>query len=203
MHPCVLMAVLASLVFIPEISAQISIDVNIAPTPGQNTPTLDLNTLNQQGLNGISGVVPGTVDTQLVVQQCGKGTYSLNQECIPCSAGTSSQAVGASDPATCVPCGTGAYAPQQSSVCTNCVVNTFSVTPMAASVSSCLACPPHTTSGVKSDSVEDCICNPGYFLSDNILSVSNGLTYDYIPPGVSDSLAFLSAVSIDVPSVNC
>ena len=190
--------------------AQIAVDVQISANGLGQPPTLDLNNLNQQGVNGISGVVPGTVDTILVAEQCGQGTFSGieaetgSQVCIPCPAGTASPVFGASDPSTCHPCSTGAYAALQSSACTNCNANTFSVTPMASSVGSCLACPPHTTSNSVSDSVEDCVCNPGYFLSDNVISIANGLTYDYIPPGISDSLQFKSAVSIDVVHViNC
>lgn len=199
------------LLLIPSPSnAQISVDVQIVSTGQNQPPALDLNTLNQQGVNGISGLVPGTVDTVLVAEQCGQGTYSGvdastgSQVCVACPSGTSSAVVGASDPSTCLPCSTGAYAALQSSACTNCNANTFSVTPMASSVSACLTCPPHTTSNAVSNSVEDCVCNPGYFLSDNVISIANSLTYDYIPPGISDSLQFKSAVSIDVVHViNC
>ncbi len=188
--------------------AQVAVEIEINAN-GDQPPTLDLNTLNQQGVNGISGLVPGTVDTILVAEQCGQGTYSGidetgSQVCVPCQAGTASAVSGASDPSTCIPCTTGAYAALQSSACSNCNANTFSVTPMAATAGACLTCPPHTTSNAVSDSVEDCVCNSGFFLSDNIISVANSLTYDYIPPGISDSLQFKSAVSIDVVHViNC
>lgn len=182
---------------------QVAINVEILPGPNQPSPTIDATKLSQQGVSGIAQVITGTVDTHLVAQQCGPGTYSSNQICVPCPNGTASAARGASDPSTCVPCPTGAYAIAGSSVCTDCVLNTFSVTPLASNKGVCIQCPPYTTSPVESDHVEDCVCNSGYFLSNNVISASNQLLYDTIPQVVSNLLNFQSASAIDVPHVTC
>jgi hypothetical protein len=83
------------------------------------------------------------------------------------------------------------------------VPNTFSVVPLAPDVTVCQPCPLYTSSSAESDNVDQCVCNSGYFLSDNILSVSNGLTYDAVSQGIANTLAFSSLVSIDVPHVAC
>ena len=194
-----------------SVNAQITVNVQISPDPNNLNappPVLDLNTLvtggNQQGLTGFQGVSSGTVDVQLVAQMCGPGTYSqLSGSCLPCPAGTASAASGASDPSTCIPCPTGAYASAGSSVCVDCRPNTFSVVPLAPDITVCQACPVQSSSNAESDNVDQCVCNSGFFLSDNILSVSNGLTYDDVSQGISNTLAFSSLVSIDVAHVTC
>lgn len=194
-----------------SVNAQITVNVQILPDPTKldaPPPVLDLNTLvsdgSKQGLTGFQGVNSGTVDVQLYAQMCGPGTYSQpSGSCLPCPPGTASAASGASDPSTCIPCPTGAYAAAGSSVCTDCMPNTFSVVPLAPDISVCQACPPQSSSNAESDNVDQCVCNSGYFLSDNILSVSNGLTYDDVSQGIANTLAFSSLVSIDVPHVTC
>ena len=194
-----------------SVNAQITVNVQISPDPNNLNappPVLDLNTLvsggNQQGLTGFQGVSSGTVDVQLVAQMCGPGTYSqLSGSCLQCPAGTASAASGASDPSTCIPCPTGAYASAGSSVCVDCRPNTFSVVPLAPDITVCQACPVQSSSNAESDNVDQCVCNSGFFLSDNILSVSNGLTYDAVSQGIANTLAFSSLVSIDVPHVTC
>jgi hypothetical protein len=194
-----------------SINAQITVDVQILPDPNNINsppPVLNLDTLvsngGSQGLTGFQGVNAGTVDVQLYAQMCAPGTYSqLSGACIPCPAGTASATNGASDPSTCIPCPTGAYASAGSSVCTDCRPNTFSVVPLAPDITVCQTCPIYTSSNAESDNVDQCVCNSGYFLSDNILSVSNGLTYDAVSQGIANTLAFSSLVSIDVAHVTC
>lgn len=203
---CLLLLLLSTSLYysaLAQVTGQVGINVQILPGPNQPAPTIDANTLSQQGVSGVAQVITGTVDTQLVAQQCGRGTYSSNQKCVPCPNGTASTALGASDPSTCVPCPTGSYAIAGSSVCTDCTANTFSVTPLAATNGACLQCPPYTTSVSQSDSVQDCVCNSGYFLSNNVISATNQLLYDSIPAVVSDLLAFRGASPIDVPHVTC
>ena len=209
MSPEQILRALVLMLAASSINAQITVNVQILPSdPSAPPPVLDLSTLVNSGgaqvLTGFPGVNSGTVDVQLYAQMCTPGTYSQQSgSCIPCPAGTASSASGASDPSTCIPCPTGSYAAAGSSVCIDCVANTFSVIPLAPDITVCQACPPQTTSGVVSDNVDQCICNSGYFLSDNILSVSNGLTYDAVSQGVANTLAFISLVSIDVPHVTC
>jgi hypothetical protein len=200
---CCLLACLLPHSTVSQATGQVAIDVQILPGPNEPAPIIDANAIAQQGVSGVSQVITGTVDTQLVAQQCGQGTYSSNQKCVPCPNGTASAALGASDPSTCVPCPTGSYALAGSSVCTDCTANTFSVTPLASNQGVCLQCPPYTTSAIRSDNVERCTCNSGYFLSNNIISATNQLLYDTIPAVVSDLLAFRGASPIDVPHITC
>jgi len=207
--PSVTLALL--IIMAHSVNAQITVNVQIAPdptNPSNPPPVLNLDTLvsdgSKQGLTGFQGVNAGTVDVQLYAQMCTPGTYSQpSGSCVPCPAGTASAANGASDPSTCIPCPTGAYASAGSSACTDCVPNTFSVVPLAPDITVCQSCPLYTASNAESDNVEQCVCNSGYFLSNNILSVSNGLTYDSVSQGVANTLAFSSLVSIDVPHVTC
>lgn len=188
-------------------AAQLQIDVQIA-NPSGGTITLDPNALNSQASSqGVAGAfvnVQTDTVTQLVAQQCQPGTFSqtttvngvTTQTCVNCAAGTASTAIGASDASTCVPCTTGAFAIERSSVCTDCAANTFSVTPAGPSPSVCLQCPPYTTSPVHSNSVDNCICNAGYFQSDNVLKA---FPYAAVPI----SLGFEGAAGIDFSHVLC
>ena len=183
---------------------QITVDFKILPSTDQNV-TIDPSTLSnyikQSGsviqFSGISQ----TVDTLLSAQQCPTGTFSSvtstgAQTCQKCPAGTASPVLGASSIATCIPCSTGSFSLEQASVCTDCTVNTFSVTPAAPSQTYCMKCPQNTTSPVHSSAVEMCVCNPGFFLSDNVM---NAYPYDAVPI----TMPLTGIVSINVPHVSC
>ena len=178
---------------------------------GQTIPSLSMDAINQaaaaQQIQGIQGVQPQTVETELTVEQCPTGTYSsaqqigdiVTQVCVHCPAGTASTTAGASDPSACVLCPTGSYAAMGASTCTKCPANTFSVTPQAADASTCIACPANTTSLAGADAVEKCICNPTFFPSYNILSAQNNLNYDT----TATTLSFAGALPINFAHVSC
>ena len=188
--------------------AQIAVQVQILPDPTKPPVSLDPSALSaiaaNQGIAGFSGVLSQTVDTQLVAEQCPPGTYSAlqtvnqvaTQVCVSCPAGTASSVSGASDPSTCVACVTGAYALVGASACTDCPANTFSVTPQAPGPAACIACPRNTTSPARSDSVDKCVCNNGFFTSQNVLSA---LPYDAVPL----SLPFVNAAPINYAHATC
>ena len=198
----ILMCIAVSL-FVQSNAQQLVIQVNISSPNGANT-TIDQGKLNSvassQGAGAIIASVSQSVDTQLTAQQCQQGTYSQTvnsaQTCVNCAAGTASSAVGASDSSTCVPCTTGSFSLEKSATCTDCGVNTFSVTPAGPSPSVCLQCPPYTTSPTHSSSVDSCVCNAGFFQSDNVLKA---FPYDYVPI----SIDFSGAFSINFPHVSC
>ncbi|KAJ1466224.1 hypothetical protein T484DRAFT_1579450, partial [Baffinella frigidus] len=76
---------------------------------------------------------------------CPVGTYkdALGVgECILCDAGTANNNVGSTSPAACVQCG----------------VNTWS----SDSAAVCMDCTPNSVSPVRSTSIGDCLCNPGF-----------------------------------------
>jgi hypothetical protein len=179
------------------------IQVNWSILPPANQPTIDLSNLGQaaaaQGATGIVSVQK-TVEEQLSATQCQRGTYSqksgTSQICVPCPAGTASAATGASDPSTCVPCPTGAYSSQGASACTDCVADTFSVTVRATNPGVCRQCPPDSTSPARSSNVDMCICDPGNFLSDNVM---RAFPYDAVPVEMS----LVGATGIDIPHVTC
>ena len=187
---------------------QIQVDVNIIPSASNPDGKVNTTTLTQiaasQGATGFVGVIQQTVDTQLQAEQCPTGTFSsintvngiVTQTCTPCAAGTASSVRGASDSSTCIPCSTGSFSLTQASVCIDCAANTFSVTPAAPSPSSCLQCPPSTTSPSHSSAVEMCVCDAGYFISDNVL---NTFPYNAIPITVP----FIGASSINLAHVTC
>jgi hypothetical protein len=183
---------------------QVSVDFQILPNNGQNV-TIDDKTLsnyNQQSGSVIQfSSFSQTVETQLSALQCPTGTYSSitpsgGQTCQKCPAGTASPLLGASNVASCAPCSTGSFSLEQASVCTDCTVNTFSVTPSAPSVSYCMKCPTNTTSPTHSSAVEMCVCNPGFFLSDNVMLA---IPYDSVPI----SMPLTGIVNTNVPHVSC
>ena len=183
---------------------QVSVDFQILPNSGQNV-TIDDKTLSnyiQQSGSVIQfSSFSQTVETQLSALQCPTGTYSSTtasggQTCQKCPAGTASPYLGASNAASCAPCSTGSFSLEQASVCTDCTLNTFSVTPSAPSISYCMKCPSNTTSPVHSSAVEMCVCNPGFFVSDNVMLT---LPYDAVPI----SMPLTGIVNTNVPHVSC
>jgi len=188
---------------VPFASAQLNIQVSIA---GGAQPTIDANSLsNAVSTQGLAGKFQGTItqssDTILVVDKCSVGTYSSytkiatqSSVCVNCTAGTASNVEGASTPMTCAACNAGSFSGSGAANCTDCPKNTFSTTYMATRLNDCLACPPHSTSPAHSDHVEACVCDDGYFQSNNILTAFDA---------VLASLAFIGMVSIDIPHLVC
>lgn len=184
-------------------SADLNIQVSIA---GGAQPTIDANTLSNAVSNqGLAGKFQGTItqssDTVLVVDKCSVGTYSSytgttsqSSVCVNCTAGTASNVDGASTPMTCAACNAGSFSGSGSALCIDCPRNTFSTTYMATKLGDCLACPLHSTSPVHSDHVGACVCDDGYFQSDNVLTAFDA---------VLASLAFVGMVSIDIPHLVC
>jgi hypothetical protein len=183
---------------------QITVDFKILPGPDQNV-TIDPNTLanyvKQSGSVIQFSGMSQKVDTFLSAQQCPTGTFSAvtptgAQTCEKCPAGTASPTLGASSIAACIPCSTGTFSLEQASVCTDCTVNTFSVTPAAPSREFCMRCPTNTTSPVRSSAIEMCVCDPGFFLSDNLM---HAYPYDAVPI----TMPLTGIMSINVPHVSC
>jgi hypothetical protein len=179
----------------PDALGQLNIDVKIE---GTDSTEINTQTLSSQLASG--GLSQGTVTTDsssvLIVQQCPKGTYGAKDggSCIDCPAGTASPVDGAANPMTCTACNTGSFSGAASSACTECPANTFSTTYMASQRSQCLVCPPRSTSPPHSNQVEDCVCDSGHFMSDNIFTPFDSIT---------SSLGFEGALSINIPHVFC
>jgi hypothetical protein len=190
-----------------SLGQQIGLDVQIVNSDGSQI-SLDTDSLNtaasSQGAAGSFVNVDSSPETQLSALQCQQGTFSqkiisngiTTQTCVSCSAGTASAAVGASDASTCAPCTTGSFAIEKAATCTDCASNTFSITPAGPSPSVCLQCPPHTTSPTHSNSVDNCVCDAGYFQSDNVLKA---FPYAAVPI----SLGFEGTIGINFPHVQC
>jgi hypothetical protein len=95
---------------------------------------------------------------------------------------------------TCSACSIGSFSAAASSICTDCAINTFSTTYMASNRTQCLVCPPHSTSPTHSNQVQDCVCDRGFFMSDNILTPFDSIL---------EALGFDGALSINIPHVTC
>ena len=175
---------------------QLNIKVEIAAD--NNNVTLADNTLSAElsQANLTQGYIQSITQEELLVDICPTGTFSspTGGACVNCPSGTASPVEGAANDMTCAACNAGTFAAAASSVCTNCPTNTFSPQYKAATISQCLACPSDTTSTVGSDSVRSCVCNSGFFVSNNLVSAFDGITA---------SLGFAGAVSINLPHVVC
>ena len=189
---------------IPSINCQVSVQFQILPQGKQNV-TVDPNAFSEYIQQSGSAVpiasISQTVDTMLNALECPRGTFSItspdgSQICQKCPAGTASAVTSASSIAACFPCSAGSFSLEQASTCTDCATNTFSPLQAAPSISSCLRCPKNTTSPNHSGSVEMCVCDPGLFLSDNLMS-----SYPY--DATSIALSLVSILSINVPHVSC
>ena len=205
-HTTLALLSLATLLLVHRTHGQVSVQFEIKKPPGsQNTTTIDAQALSDHVQNAgatiqISGISQ-TVDIFLNAQECPTGTYSEtspdgSQVCQKCPAGTASASTGVSSIAACIPCSTGSFSLEKASQCTDCVANTFSFTQAAPAPSYCLRCPQNTTSPVHSGSVQMCICDPGFFLSDNLM---NAYPYDAAPI----ILPLVGISSINVPHVSC
>ena len=180
------------------VAGQLNIEVKIEGAAGTTVDTQVLSdSLVSKGVTSGFSTITTNQDSQsvLVVLKCPTGTYSKDgQACISCPAGTASPIEGASSPMTCSACSTGSFSATASSVCTDCAINTFSTTYMASNRTQCLVCPPHATSPTHSNQVEDCVCDSGYFMSDNILNPFDSIL---------ETLGFEGALSINIPHVAC
>lgn len=184
------------LILIHQSTQQLNIKVEIKGDA--DNITLEDNTLSAElsQANLTQGYIQSISQAELMVNICPTGTYSLPNtgECIDCPAGTASPVEGAANDMTCAACGAGTFAKAAASVCTNCPVHTFSTLYKASSKSQCIACPTNTTSAVGSGNVRACVCNSGFFVSNNLVSAFDG---------VIDTLGFDGAISIDLPHVAC
>ena len=182
--------------FIDPSFQQLNIDVQIS-SDTENITLAD-NTLSAElsQANLTQGYIQSVTQQELIVDICSKGTYSApgGGACIDCPQGTASPVEGASNDMTCGGCSAGTFAASASSACTNCPVNTFSPTYKASSVTQCIACPPDTTSTTGSDNVRSCVCNSGFFVSNNIITGFDGIV---------TALGFDGATSINVEHVVC
>ena len=179
-------------------SQQLSINVQIEPDTANMT--LEENSLSAEltRANISQGYIQSITQEELVVDICTKGTFSspTGGLCVDCPAGTASPVEGASNDMTCSGCSAGSFASTASSACTNCPIDTFSPQYKASSVVQCIACPSDTTSSPGSDNVRSCVCNSGFFVSNNLVSGFDG---------VVAALGFdgAAAVSINLPHVVC
>ena len=137
-----------------------------------------------------------SIDEAILVDICTPGTYSYAgaSACTLCPGGTSSPIEGAQNAMTCHSCSAGTWAANGAPACINCGANTFSTTYMASNFTTCINCPPHSTSPAGSSQVQACVCDNGYFMSNNLLTAFDGIL---------TTLGFDSASGINVPHIVC
>jgi hypothetical protein len=174
--------------------AQIQVETDILNGDGSQLQTQLPAQLNSQGINFID-IVQST-DMSLNVQMCTPGTYSAadGSSCVSCPAGTANPLSQSANIMACQTCSAGSWSHTASSVCIDCPVNTFSTEAASTDSSLCVACPPNSASTPGSNQVDDCTCNPGFFLSVNRL-----MNFD----PVVTSLDFTVGSFVDVPHVSC
>jgi hypothetical protein len=189
-------AILIIVSFVDPSFQQLNINVQIS-SDSENTTLAD-NTLSAElsQANLTQGYIQSITQEELIVDICSKGTYSapVGGVCIDCPLGTASPVEGASNDMTCSGCSAGTFAAAASSACTNCPANTFSPMYKASSIVQCIACPPDTTSTTGSDNVRSCVCDSGFFVSNNIISGFDGIV---------TALGFGGATSINIEHVVC
>jgi len=191
MSQCFLLAVSMSFTLAQQ---QITVDVDIN---NKNTPILanqlsaELTRANLQQVT-----ISQSINEEILVDICTPGTYSYAgaSACTNCPGGTSSPIEGATNAMVCHSCSAGTWAYDGSSTCSNCVANTFSTTYMASNYTTCVNCPPHSTSPTGSSQVQACVCDNGFFMSNNLLTVFDGILI---------TLGFASASSINIPHIIC
>ena len=112
----------------------------------------NLETLN---ITGVS-VGPQQTAARIASDPCSPGTFSLpnSTSCLPCPAGSASNATGAT---ACAPCAPGYWAGAGQISCTPCDMNFYSDRIGAAT---CVPCYANAHSGA---AAVDCNCNGGYF----------------------------------------
>jgi hypothetical protein len=173
---------------------QIAVNVNIN---NKDTPVLanqlsaELTRANLQQVT-----ITQSINEEILVDICTPGTYSYAgaSACTNCPSGTSSPIEGATNAMVCHSCSAGTWALGGSPTCTNCRANSFSTTFMASNYTTCVDCPPHSTSPSGSSQVQSCVCDNGYFMSNNLLSPFDSIL---------TTLGFELAGSINVPHIVC
>ncbi len=174
------------------------LNINVEIKADNTNVTLADNALSAElsQANLTQGYIQAITKEELIVDICPVGTFSSPNGgvCFDCPSGTASPVEGANNDMTCGACNAGTFAAAKSSECTKCPINTFSTAHKAATVSQCLTCPADTTSTVGSDNVRSCVCRSGLFVSNNLVSAFDGITA---------SLGFEGAVSINLPHVVC
>ena len=101
---------------------------------------------------------------------CLAGTYKVingSGGCVQCAEGMYSMEVGATSLKTCLACPAGTYSWQAgSSSCLFCSPGTYSNATGQSSPETCVSCPNNSISLKGSESLEDCTCIKGYWLSE-------------------------------------
>ena len=189
MRPLLFLLFLAAAVAQEQINFQVEID-NADPI-SPNSLSAELTEANLQ-----QATITQTVDQVILIDICQAGTFSVvgATSCTNCPAGTASNTLGADTAMACHACNAGTWANSGFANCSKCVTNHFSPTYKAEIVTRCLTCPPHSTSPIASPQVQSCVCDDGYFQSDNLLPVFDGILV---------SLGFESAAAVNVPHVSC
>ena len=186
-------ALLLLLAITARAQQQINFEVEIinADPLSPNALSAELTQANLQ-----QATITQSVDQVILVDICASGTFSTPgaSECTNCPAGTASPTPGADNAMACHACSAGTWANSGFANCTKCVPNTFSPTYKAENVTRCIHCPPHSTSPIASPQVQSCVCDDGYFQSDNLLPPFDGILLN---------LGFQGAAAIDLPHVTC
>ena len=177
---------------------QINIKVDIDSISGNltNSTLSELIIPELLQANLTKGYVQSITHEELVVNLCPTGTFSSAERdaCVQCPSGTSSPVTGASNDMTCRACSAGTFSGVASSACANCPANSFSPVYKATDSTQCTACPSNTKSTAGSDNVRACVCDSGFFVSNNLVS-----SFD----GIVSTLGFEGAAAINLPHVVC
>ncbi len=103
------------------------------------------------------------------VAECPIGSYTNSQGllCISCPPGTYSTQALASSNSTCQLCPKGTFsnasAASSLATCLACPANSFGAIAGATSAAQCQGCPLHASAPTGAQSVDACVCNPGYY----------------------------------------
>jgi len=192
MNPYVLL--LATIFTFTHAQQQIAVNVNIN---NKDTPVLANQLSAELTRSNLQQVtITQSINEEILVDICTPGTYSYAgaSACTNCPSGTSSPIEGATNAMVCHSCSAGTWALGGSPTCTNCQANTFSTTFMASNYTTCVDCPPHSTSPPGSSQVQACVCDNGYFMSNNLLTPFDSIL---------TTLGFELASNINVPHIIC
>lgn len=186
---------LFTLVFATLAAAQQQIDVQVVI---DNADPLLPEALSAEltQANLAQATITQTVDQVIVVDVCLPGTFSTtgSSACTSCVAGTASPTTGADNAMACHACSAGTWSNVGFANCSSCDANYFSPTYRAENVTRCIHCPPHSASPSASPQVQSCVCDDGYFQSNNLLPVFDGILV---------SLGFAGAAAINIPHISC
>ena len=187
--------IILAIFFVASAVAQQQVDVHVDVIVNHTISGNQLSAeLTQGGLQ--QGTITQIIDEEILVDICTPGTYSYAgaSACTLCPQGTSSPITGATNAMVCHACSAGTWAGDGSPTCANCVANTFSTIYMASNYTQCTNCPPHSTSPSASSQVQACVCDNGYFMSNNLLTAFDGIL---------TTLGFEGASAINVPHIVC